>query len=155
MLKFLKLSTEKSELHDQTKMTYEDYCTNGYYYRDYIKLSQWQRWRGIRQQRKMGKLQRLKLVGLWQVRDEGYVLFPFPLWLNPRRWSFGFDSSQTWEELGLGFFRIIWEMKGLNKDTSHLEKLIQKFRRNLVRDTNRRLYNLLDATKDKKFRGNG
>lgn len=92
-------------------MTYEEYCTKGYYYSDYLKLSQWQRWRYIRYQRKKGILKGPKIFWLWQVDDEGCPMYPFPKWLNPKRWGFGFDSSQMCELLWLGFFGIYWDMK--------------------------------------------
>lgn len=77
-------------------MTYEEYCTKGYYYRDYIKLSQWQRYRAFRRYTKERKLQGPQL---------------FWLGLNSKRWRYGFDTGQTWEEFGFGFFMIVWMVK--------------------------------------------
>lgn len=80
-------------------MTYEEYVVRGYRGEDYAHLSQWQRWRELRQ---------------WQ-RDRWCPLLPeIVLDLNfqyCRTWKFGFWSHQTGCTFGLGPVEIRWWME--------------------------------------------
>lgn len=93
-------------------MIYEEYADRGYYAIDYIGLSQYQRWRGLRKQWKAerGGVRRWpNFIWVWQIEDEDYRVYTF--WESFRHMRWGFMSAQMWDELGLGSLILVWWMR--------------------------------------------
>jgi hypothetical protein len=74
---------------ENKKMTHEDYAERGYYAADYIKLSQWQRFRGLVEHCKEEGIHisiyfdnawfKLKLRGIWTTQNSIELYLPFIL----------------------------------------------------------------------------
>ncbi len=92
-------------------ITYEQYRAWGYYAVDYQRLSQWQRWRGICSHRRVNGYQAIEIFWQWQIFDEEFPVYPFPRWLDPRTWRFGFHQTQNYNEFRFAFFGIVWWFK--------------------------------------------
>lgn len=91
---------------------YEQYVARGYQAIDYIALSQFQRWRGLRKEwaAENGGVRRWpQFVWVWQITDEGYRVYTVLGSLKHMRW--GFMSAQMWNELGLGPLILVWWMR--------------------------------------------
>ena len=87
-------------------MTYEDYRAT-YKYEDYMKLSQWQRLRGLIQDWRKSKApdKRIQFVAIWDATDETKDWIRVSDWWHPKRWhmwQFGIDQCQNFHRIGLG-----------------------------------------------------
>ena len=89
-------------------MTYEKYSQRGYLYSDWLKMSQYQKWLGVHQQIKSGKII-FERIGFWYDNDDQAP----PQSIRTRLvwpWKFGWHIEQMHDAFFFGPVFLLWRM---------------------------------------------
>jgi len=87
--------------------TYEQYQAGGHFYSDYVRLSQWQRFRGLLNawRNSTAPDKGIQFAALWDADDYSVDWVRVKNWWHPRHWHlwhFGFNQCQNFHRLNLG-----------------------------------------------------